>query len=78
LGQAFSDANLLLLSGRHPSLADNGFVGQVEDTAAWVRAQAGHAEVVVNTRRHSDHIGGNFRSDHNRVLQGSRTVQRFA
>ncbi|QPP07112.1 MBL fold metallo-hydrolase [Streptomyces bathyalis] len=55
----FPDANLLLLHGRQPALVDSGFVGHAEETAAWVRAHAGHLTRVVNTHWHSDHVGGN-------------------
>lgn len=55
----FPDANSLLIRGRQPALIDSGFVGHAEATAAWVRAQAGHVDLVVNTHWHSDHVGGN-------------------
>jgi hypothetical protein len=32
----FPDANLLLLGGHQPAVVDSGFVGHVEDTAAWI------------------------------------------
>lgn len=57
----FPDANLLLVHGRQPALVDSGFVGHAEQTAAWVRAHAGHVSLVVNTHWHSDHVGGNAR-----------------
>lgn len=55
----FPDANLLLLSGRHPALIDSGFVGHAPETAAWVRERTTDLELVVNTHWHSDHVGGN-------------------
>jgi glyoxylase-like metal-dependent hydrolase (beta-lactamase superfamily II) len=55
----FPDANLLLLRGRQPALVDSGFVGHAQDTAAWIRAQAGQVALVVNTHWHADHVGGN-------------------
>jgi hypothetical protein len=55
----FPDANLLLLHGREPALVDSGFVGHADETAAWVHAHTGHVALVVNTHRHSDHVGGN-------------------
>ena len=55
----FPDANLLLVHGRQPALVDSGFVGHADETAAWVRAHAGHVALVVNTHWHSDHVGGN-------------------
>ncbi|MFF2775473.1 MBL fold metallo-hydrolase [Streptomyces sp. NPDC058052] len=55
----FPDAHTLLLTGRRPALIDTGFVGHAEETAAWVRATAGHVDLVVNTHWHSDHVGGN-------------------
>ncbi|MFF1651174.1 MBL fold metallo-hydrolase [Streptomyces sp. NPDC058240] len=55
----FPDANTLLLSGRQPALIDSGFVGHAQETAAWARAKAGNVALVVNTHRHSDHVGGN-------------------
>ena len=55
----FPDANLLLLRGREPALADSGFVGHARETADWVHAHTGQVTVVVNTHWHSDHTGGN-------------------
>ncbi|MGQ0630071.1 MAG: MBL fold metallo-hydrolase [Sporichthyaceae bacterium] len=57
----FSDANLLLLRGRHPALVDTGFVGHAEETEAWVRHEAPDLALVVNTHWHSDHVGANGR-----------------
>jgi glyoxylase-like metal-dependent hydrolase (beta-lactamase superfamily II) len=55
----FPDSNLLLLPGRRPALIDSGFVGDAEETAAWVRSRTRHLALVVNTHWHSDHVGGN-------------------
>lgn len=55
----FPDANTLLVRGRRPALVDSGFVGHARETLDWVRAQAGHVELVVNTHWHSDHVGAN-------------------
>lgn len=60
----FPDANLLYLDGTHPALADSGFVGHAEDTAALVHRRTPDLHLVVNTHWHSDHVGGNA------VLQG--------
>ncbi len=55
----FPDANLLLLTGRRPTLIDSGFVGHADQTAAWVNAHTNRLELVVNTHWHADHVGGN-------------------
>lgn len=55
----FPDANLILLTGRHPALVDSGFVGHAQQTADWVRARTDDLELVVNTHWHADHVGGN-------------------
>jgi len=55
----FPDANMLLLQGRQPALADSGFVGNARQTAAWVRGHTEGVVLVVNTHWHSDHVGGN-------------------
>ncbi|MFE9491201.1 MULTISPECIES: MBL fold metallo-hydrolase [unclassified Streptomyces] len=55
----FPDANTLLLPGRHRALVDSGFAGHTDETAAWTHTHAGNVDLVVNTRWHSDHVGGN-------------------
>jgi glyoxylase-like metal-dependent hydrolase (beta-lactamase superfamily II) len=55
----FPDANLLLLRGREPALVDSGFVGHAQETAIWLRVQAGQVALVVNTHWHADHVGAN-------------------
>jgi glyoxylase-like metal-dependent hydrolase (beta-lactamase superfamily II) len=55
----FPDANLLLLHGSQTALVNSGFVGNAQQTAAWVRAHTADLDLVVNTHWHSDHVGAN-------------------
>lgn len=55
----FPDCNLLLLEGTRPALIDSGFVGHASQTADLVRERTRDLDPVVNTHRHSDHVGGN-------------------
>jgi len=59
----FPDANLRLLRGREPALADSGFTGHARETADWVHKHAGQVTVVVYANWHSDHTGGNAGAD---------------
>lgn len=63
----YPSANRILLTGRHPVLVDTGYGSDFESlvqelSSAGLRPEA--LSVVVNTHWHSDHVGGNYRLQH--------------
>src|SRR5690625_636992 len=69
----YPSANMILIKDRSPTLIDTGFGSDVQDTERLIKdadVSPEELHLIVNTHYHSDHVGGNSRSEeHTSELQ---------